>query len=152
MNDQIAEIMETAMLKETASATLYHRAAEQTDDPGAAALLRELVEAEEDHLRRLKNLDPTAFIASSAASEKQLAALKDSPHLQAPDELPGAGLPDTLRFAIKQEAQSAAFYRNLASVFSDEQARQLTLALAAQEVRHQDRLSVLYDNTVLGEN
>ena len=151
MNDQVAEIIETAMLKEVASAALYHKAAGQTDDPAAAALLRELAEAEEKHLTVLKNLSPEALIYSMESTAK-ISELKQSDHLKAPDELAGADLTGTLLFAIKQEASSVIFYKDLSGVFSDDTARKLALTLAEQELGHQQKLEQIYDRVIYIEN
>jgi rubrerythrin len=151
VNDQIAEIMETAMMKEVASAALYHRAAGLTSDPAAAALLRELAAAEENHLAALKKL-PEGEMPIQPVPHPDISRITLSEYLIAPDELPGADLPGTLLFAIRQEASAAAFYQDLADVFSDSLARELAVALSEQEREHQAALERLYETVVYVED
>jgi rubrerythrin len=151
MNDEVTDILETAMLKEVASAAMYRQAVAMTDDPAAATLLRELAVEEEEHLALLKNMKPETFLESPVA-KLRLADLRVADHLKAPDELPGADLTGSLLFAIKQEAESVTFYTDLMGVFSDAMAKKLCQALARQELAHKLQLELLYDRIVYIED
>ncbi|AKG53646.1 rubrerythrin [Dehalogenimonas sp. WBC-2] len=151
MNAEITEVLDTAMLKEVASAALYHQAAKKTDDPAAAALLKELAASEEKHLSVLKNL-PKDIVLVPTLKIETVTDLKLSDYLKGPDELNGADLTDTLLFAIKREAESAAFYVNLMDIFSDRQAKDFCRILADQEQDHKRRLESLYSRIAYLEN
>jgi rubrerythrin len=151
MNDEVADILETAMLKEVASAAMYRQAVVMTDDPAAATLLRELAAEEGEHLAMLQNLKPEA-ITESPVAKSRLTDLKVADHLKAPDELPGADLTGSLLFAIKREAESVVFYTGLMGVFNDAMAKKLCQALARQELSHKLQLELLYDRIAYYED
>ena len=151
MNVEITEVLNTAMLKEVAAAALYHQAAKKTADPAAAALLTELAAAEEKHLSILKNLPQNIVIVPSPKTQA-VTDLKLSDYLKGPDELNGADLTGTLLFAIRREAESAAFYTQLADIFNDRQAKDLCRLLADQELAHKGRLESLYSRIAYPEN
>ena len=78
--------------------------------------------------------------------------LKLSDYLKGPEELNGADLTDTLLFAIKREAESAAFYIDLMDIFSERQAKDYCQVLADQELGHKGRLESLYSRIAYLEN
>ncbi|PPD59017.1 ferritin family protein [Dehalogenimonas etheniformans] len=151
MNEQVSEILETAMLKEVASAAIYRQAATLAPEPAVATLLEELAEEEGHHLAVLKNLKPEN-IKRTPALPSRIADLKLTDHLKAPSELPGAELTETLLFAIKREAESVNFYTSLMGLFSDESAKNLCQAIAWQEMAHKAKLELLYDRIVYIED
>ena len=151
MNDEVSEILETAMMKEVASSAMYRQAVAMTDDPAAATLLRELAAEEDEHLALLKRFKPEVLI-SSTVTRSRLNEVKSASHLKAPDELPGADLTGTLLFAIKREAESFTFYADLTGVFRDAQAKKLCQALARQELAHKLQLEMLYDRIAYYED
>lgn len=151
MNDEISEVLETAMLKEVASSATYRRAAETTSDPAASALLRELAAEEDVHLVMVKNLKPEQ-LAKIPALSQLITELKTTEHLKAPDDLSGADLGETLLFAIRQEGMSVAFYTDLMGLFGSESLKNLCQALAWQELAHKARLELLYERLFYTEN
>ncbi len=151
MNDEIADILETAMLKEVASSAMYRQAVAMAGDPAAATLLRELAAEEDEHLALLKRFKPEALI-DSPVTRSRLNEVKSAGHLKAPDELPGADLTGSLLFAIEHEAESFAFYADLMGVFRDAQAKKLCQALARQELAHKLQLELLYDRIAYYED
>ena len=56
MQDELTELLDTAIYKEIASQALYEAEQSKTQDPGARALMRELAEQEAKHAQWLKNL------------------------------------------------------------------------------------------------
>jgi rubrerythrin len=151
MNDEVSEILNTAMMKEGASSALYSQAAAMTEDPAAATLLRELAAEEDEHLALLKRFKPKVLI-DSWVTRSRLNKVKSASHLKAPDELPGADLTGSLLFAIEREAESFAFYADLIGVFRDAQAKKLCQALARQELAHKLQLEQLYDRIAYYED
>ncbi len=151
MNEEVSEILETAMLKEVASAAMYRQGTMVASEPAVTTLLEELADEEGRHLAVLKNLDP-ANIKETPALKTRIADLRLSDHLKAPSELPGAELTETLLFAIKRESESVAFYTGLMGLFTDEDAKNLCQALAWQELAHKAKLELLYDSIVYAED
>ncbi len=151
MNDEVSEILDTAMMKEVASSAMYRRASAMTSDPSAATLLSELAAEEEEHLALLKRFKPEVLI-DSWVTRSRLNEIKSASHLKAPDELPGADLTGSLLFAIEREAESFTFYADLMGVFRDTQAKKLCQALARQELAHKLQLEQLYDRIAYYED
>jgi rubrerythrin len=151
MNEEISEIMETAMLKEVASSAIYRQAAALSPEPAVTTLLEELAEEEDHHLAVLKNLNPEN-VKTTPIMKNRVADLKISDHLKAPSELAAAELTETLLFAIKREAESVGFYTELMGLFGDESAKNLCQALAWQEMAHKAKLELLYDHIVYAED
>lgn len=151
MNDQVAEIMESAMMKEVASAAMYRQAAAAAEDPATAALLRELADEEDKHLAILKDVQPR-HIVDNRHHTADLTRPSLMGYLKAPDELPGADLPATILFSISQEAAAASFYRELADSLTNSFARSLAEGLADQELEHQASLEKLYQDIVYIED
>ena len=61
------------------------------------------------------------------------------------ETLEGAGLQDTLIFAMKREEESVDFYRKMAGMMREEEAKELCANLANEELGHKKRLETLYD-------
>ncbi len=56
MQDELSELLQTAIYKETASQAFYIAAQSKTDDPGAKALMKELADEELRHSQMLEGL------------------------------------------------------------------------------------------------
>jgi rubrerythrin len=67
-------------------------------------------------------------------------------YLTGGDTLEGAGMQDTLIFAIKREQQSVEFYSRMMGMMSDQGAKELCVNLANEELHHKRRLETLYDD------
>lgn len=149
MPDELTELIDTAIYKEIASQATYIAGQQKTDDPGAKALMKELAEEELKHSQWLKNLKEKGWEAQSWHPEK-VTNLKISEYLIGGDALEGAGLQDTLTFAIKREQQSIEFYSKLMSAMRDEAAKHLCEMLVQEELKHKLRLEIFYDDLFYG--
>ena len=150
MENEYMELLETAIYKEVASEAFYTVFKEKTDDPGARALMEELAEEEKKHVRWLTDFKDSGQKAGwhrSVADE-----LKIGEYLTTPERLEGAGLQDTLTFAIKREQQSTDFYSRMTGLLRNRSAKSLCRKLANEELRHKTKLEVLYDDLFLKEN
>ena len=150
MEDEYTELLDTAIYKEVASEAFYTALKEKTGDPGARALMEELAEEEKKHVRWLtdfKDKGPKKTWHRRIAAE-----LKIGEYLTAPESLEGAGLQDTLVFAIKREQQSVDFYSRMTGLLGTRSAKSLCRKLAGEELRHKIRLEVLYENLFLHED
>ena len=151
MPDELNEVLDTAIYKEIASQAVYEAAQQKTDDPGAQKLLGELAVQEIKHAEKLKGLKQRGLTERQWHPEKA-ADLKISDYLTGSDTLEGAGLQDTLIFAMKREGESMAFYRQLKGMMREETAKKLCASLENEELRHKRRLETLYDQLFYGEN
>jgi rubrerythrin len=150
MDNEYTELLDTAIYKEVASEAFYTALKEKTEDPGAGMLMEELAEEEKKHVRWLtdfKNKGLKTIWHRRIAGE-----LKIGDYLTAPDKLEGAGLQDTLVFAIKREQQSIDFYSRMTGLLRIRSAKSLCRKLTNEELRHKIRLEVLYDELFLKDN
>ena len=151
MQDELSELLQTAIYKEIASQALYIAAQNKTDDPGAKALMKELADEELRHSQMLEGLKEKDWKESHWHREK-IPNLLISEYLTGGDKLEGASLQDTLVFAMKREQHALEFYSRMMSVIREEAAKHLCEGLATEELKHKQRLEAFYDDLVYGED
>ncbi|MBI4284488.1 MAG: ferritin family protein [Chloroflexi bacterium] len=151
MLDELTELIDAAMYKEITANAFYTAAQSRTEDAGARAMLQELAEEELGHLQKLKALKEKGFDRQDFHLEP-VPNLRLSEYLASGDSLVGAGLNETLTFAIMREQQAIAFYAGFISILRDEAAKHLAEWLAQQELRHKLRLEILYDDLFYKEH
>ncbi|OGO39983.1 MAG: hypothetical protein A2147_06910 [Chloroflexi bacterium RBG_16_57_8] len=150
MQNEFSDLLDLAIYKEIASEALYTALRDKTQDPGAGALIGELAEEEKKHTRWL-----TEFKDKGAKQRWRtgvVADLKVSEHLTAADTLQGAGLQDTLVFAMRKEQQAVEFYSRMTGVLRTQTAKRLCQKLVNEELRHKLKLETMYDGLFLGED
>ncbi|MBU2536733.1 MAG: ferritin family protein [Chloroflexota bacterium] len=150
MPDELSEVLDTAIYKEIASQAMYEAAQRKTDDPGAKELLKDLARQEAKHADKLKDLRQKGLVKQWHQDE--IADLKISNYLTGGDTLEGAGLQDTLIFAMKREEESVDFYRKMMGMMREEAAKKLCANLTNEELKHKKRLETLYDQLFYGED
>ncbi|MFC1978161.1 ferritin family protein, partial [Chloroflexota bacterium] len=123
----------------------------QTQDPGAKVLMKELAQEELRHSEWLKNLKEKS-LAELSWHQERLPNLMISEYLTGGDILEGAGLQDTLAFAVKREQQAVEFYSKMTGIMRDESAKRLCEKLVHEELKHKLRLEIFYDDIFYGEN
>lgn len=151
MPDELAELLDSAIYKEIASQAVYEAAQSKTEDPGVKALLKELAKEEFGHAQRLKKLKEQE-LPKQGWHHEQVPNLKISEYLTGGEKLEGAGLQDTLIFAMKREQQAVEFYSKMVSLMRDETAKNLCASLVNEELKHKLRLEILYDDLFYGGN
>jgi len=145
MQDELSELLQTAIYKEIASQAFYSAAQSKTNDPGANALLNELAEEEFRHSQILQELTEKGWKQREWHREN-IPDLKISEYLIGGDKLEGAGLQDTLAFAMKREQHAVEFYSRMISVLRSEDAKRLCKRLVHEELKHKRKLEVFYDD------
>jgi len=151
MPDELQDILDTAIYKEIAANAFYVAGQRRTDDPGAKVLMKELAEEELGHAQWLKDFREKGWEKQDWHPEK-VPNLKISEYLTGGDTLEGAGLQDTLIFAMKREQQSIEFYSKMMSVMRDKAAKSLCQRLVNEELKHKLKLEILYDDQVYQED
>ncbi len=149
MTDELTELLDTAIYREIASQALYIAGQNKTQDPSAKALMKELAEEELKHSQWLKNLREKELAKQDWHQEK-VPNLMISEYLSGGDTLEGAGLQDTLLFAIKHEQQAVEFYSKMMGIMRDETAKHLCEKLVHEELKHKLKLETFYDDMLLG--
>ncbi|MBI4188808.1 MAG: ferritin family protein [Chloroflexi bacterium] len=151
MLDELTELLDTAIYKEIAANAFYRAGQSKSADPGARTLMRELADEELKHSQWLKEFKEKGASKSSWQAEK-IADLMIGEYLTGGDTVEGAGLQDTLTFAIKREKQAMDFYSRMMGVIRDESARRVCQRLVHEETRHKLRLEKLYEDMFYKEN
>ena len=151
MRDELTELLNTAIYKEIASEAFYIAGKKKTQDPGARALMKELAGEELRHSQLLKNLKEKGLGKLGWQREK-VPNLMISEYLTSGETLEGAGLQETLIFAMKREQQSVDFYSRMMGVVRDKDAKRLCQKLVSEELKHKLRLEVLYDDLFYGQD
>ena len=113
--------------------------------------MKELAEEELKHSQLLKNLKETGLRKPGWHQEK-VPNLMISEYLTGGETLEGAGLQDTLIFAMKREQQSVDFYSRMMGIVRDKDAKRLCQKLVNEELKHKLRLEVLYDDLFYGQD
>lgn len=151
MPDELTDLLDTAIYKEIASQAFYIAGQSKTQDPGARALMKVLAQEESRHAEWLKDLKEKGVEKLNWRQER-VQNLMISEYLTSSETLEGAGLQDTLTFAMKREQQSIEFYSKLMSVMRDEAAKRLCERLVHDELKHKLRLEMFYDDFFYGED
>jgi rubrerythrin len=145
MQDEVTELLDTAIYKEIASQAFYIAGREKTDDPGARRLMDELAQEELKHARWLEALKEKG-VASQGCQREKVPNLMISEYLSGGDSLEMASVSDTLLFAMKREQESVDFYSRMMAIMNDEAARHLCARLMREELAHKLKLETLYDD------
>ena len=151
MVDELVELIDTAIYKEIASQAFYIAGQRTTQDQGAKTLMKELAEEELKHSQWLKDIKEKG-VERSSWHQDEVPNLRISEYLTGGETLEGAGLQDTLIFAMKREQQSIEFYSRLMGVMIDEAAKHMCERLVHEELRHKLRLEMFYDDFFYGED
>jgi len=151
LSDELTELLDMAIYKEIAAQALYSAGQSKTDDAGARALLKELAEEEFGHAQRLKKLKEKGPKAPGWHRE-HVANLMISEYLTGGESLQGAGLQETLIFALKREQQAVEFYSRMMGVLRDKDAKRICEGLVHEELKHKLRLEILYDDLFYKED
>jgi rubrerythrin len=139
VRDELTELLDTAIYKEIASQAFYMAGQEKTDDSGARLLMEELAQDELKHARWLEALKERGLDSQDCQREK-VPNLMISEYLSSGDSLEGAGVQDTLLFAMKREQQAVDFYSRMMGIMKGETARRLCATLVREEMRHKLKL------------
>lgn len=151
MQDELNELLETAMYKEMASQAFYVAGQKRTEDPGAKALMKELADEEAGHYQMLKDFSGKGWEKGHWHREK-IPNLMISEYLTGGDKLETASLQDTLVFAMKREQQAVEFYSRMMSALRHEDAKRLCERLVHEELKHKLKLEIFYDDMFYGED
>jgi rubrerythrin len=151
LSDELAELLDIAIYKEIASQAFYIAGQNKTEDPGAKALMKELAEEELKHSQWLKNLKEKG-LKKRSWHPKKIPNLMISEYLTGSDTVAGAGLQDTLTFAMKREQQAIEFYSKMMGIMRDKSAKGLCQRFVAEELKHKLKLEMFYDDLFYGED
>ena len=150
-DNELADLLDSAIYKEIASQATYVAAQSRTQDPAARELLKELAKEELGHSKRLKKFKEKGLPEQKWYQEK-VPDLMLSEYLTGGNKIEGTGLQNALIFAMKREQQAIEFYAKMTGVLRNEAAKQLCENLVHEELKHKLRLETLYDSLFYAEN
>ena len=151
MPNELIELLDTAIYKEIASQAFYIAGQSRTQDPAAKALMKELAEEELAHSEWLKSFKERG-LEKRAWRQQEVSNLRISEYLTGGDTLEGAGLQDTLIFAMKRQQQAVDFYAKMMGAIRNKPAKRLCQKLVHEELKHKLRLEMFYDDLFYEED
>ena len=147
------KILEAAAKVEEQSIALYKMALENAKYPSSKVFLKQLVDQEKGHKKKLEAMieDESKMSALGAheATEQDLKIvdmMKDTPLTSESD------YKAILVYAAKREKSTYDYYKNLAMGLKGTKMGEVFSALAQEELGHKTKLEKEYDDCVLQEN
>ncbi|MFO7918763.1 MAG: ferritin family protein [Anaerolineae bacterium] len=149
MDDQMKQILQTAVQREVDAYNLYHSTAQKVERPEARSILEELAAQEVGHRERLEGLlKGERFPALSKSQQEKVVDLKITDYLVEVPLDADSDLQEVLIVAGKREKASRDLYTALGKVADDEDTKNLFRFLANQEAQHKKRVETLYEKVV----
>jgi len=143
IGDSGDEILELAISKEMESYHFYMALARHVDTVKMRDVFEELAREEMEHKARL---ELEIIKMGKVVPGRQDHAGPDSDYILSSDEAPlNIDYKDMLLLAMEKEGASFRTYVDLVARARDDQARELLLALAEEEVKHKLRFKKEYD-------
>lgn len=143
------EIIAFCLKFEQEAVALYRRLAEMTPDEAAKSRYKALAEMEQEHVRRLENLDEEAFLG---APPIKIIDLKITDYLTPiePDE--NLTTQEVLIMAAQREKTARELYLTLARKYAGEPfLAEFFTMMADEEAQHKHALETEYERHILGE-
>lgn len=142
--------LELALSMEEESIQLYTSAQEKVVNLGSVKLLKELVEEEKKHKKKIEDaLKDLAKLEEIGRYEIKLHDLKIVDYLKDVSLSSNADYQQLLIFAGKREKATHDLYMNLARKCRATKIRDMLINLAREELKHKYRLEQEYDDTIL---
>jgi rubrerythrin len=145
-------IIRRAIRFEEDAHNFYIGASEMVKFPHVKDMLNELAGEEVKHKQKLEGLlagDTEQIIA--AKQGQKIEDLKLAEYLVAPPLDKDATFQDVLMIAMQREKNSHDFYNLMAGMAASEGAKGLFQFLAQEELRHKNKVEVLYDDIIYQE-
>jgi rubrerythrin len=139
--------MKLALKREKASLKLYNDWAAQVKDPTAKKFLKDLALDELEHVHLLERALYEGKTEGLASKEVQ--TMKLANYFVDVDLTSELSLQDAMIFALKDEKQSAEFYRNMAGMCTGSPMQELFNRLEKEELKHIQKLEVDYEKTFM---
>jgi rubrerythrin len=143
-------IVNFAIQKEQEAVDFYHDLAARIKNRSLTAELLKIADMEVQHRERLKKLDLVAAIGGATA--RKVTDLKIADYLVAQEPSPSMTWQDILNIAMHREMASMRLYTDLATIVSDQGAKQLFENLAVEETAHKLFFEKTWDEEILTEN
>jgi rubrerythrin len=142
-------LVSLAIERETEAYEFYTQAAKRSELLSSAKLLKELSEQELGHRKKLEAALKQGVCSTFACKNVTQFNKMDLDRYLAPVPLaPSSSPQDILIVAIKKEEAAHDFYNALSELTKDAPNRVIFETLAAEELKHKERLQNLYDEKI----
>lgn len=141
------QALKLAIKREKASLKLYNDWSSKAKDPAAKKFFKELALEELDHVHLLER----ALYEGKAGSlgEKEVQTMKLSDYFIDIELAGDLTLQDAMIFALRDEKQSAEFYKNMAGMCTGSPMQSLFNRLEKEELKHIQKLEVDYEKAFM---
>lgn len=139
----LKEVLEKAIQKEVEARLLYVDLSQKVNNKAAEESFQELAQQEQGHQNLLEQYR-RGELKDGALSRGQVVDYKIAEHLDQPEISPEMELKEVFLLAANREKASHEFYLSLARVHPAGKVKRLLEELAAQELKHKQRVEFLY--------
>ena len=147
--ESVEEILKLAIEREIEAFNLYSNAAKSTNNSAIRKAMEEMAEQERGHRIKLENIAAgNVRWAIRRSRTEQVTDLRLSDHLEGGSLDPGADYQDILLFAAKREKAAHEFYEAMTEMLDDPLIQNVFQMLAAEELKHKNRLEKIYEEVV----
>jgi|Deesub1362A_J573_1020465.scaffolds.fasta_scaffold00141_4 rubrerythrin len=141
----IEEIIDFAIKREEEAYNFYKEWSEKVK-PEIKPVFEKLAQEEGKHKQKLLEVKSGELRKFVESGSKEVLDLKMSDYLVDVEVKPDMSYQDALILAMKREKSAFKFYEDFANKTSDENIKDLFIALAQEEARHKLKLEMLYDD------
>lgn len=142
----LESLINVAIAREEAAYAFYKELQEKIDDKEVYETLEFLAGEEQKHREFLVGYKE-GRLGADALQMSDAVDYKIAEHLEAPDPDADMESKDVYLVAANRELQSHNFYKALADIHPDGEAREVLLKMASQELKHKEKVEYLYANT-----
>lgn len=145
-NQRLSALIERAIKNEEEAYEFYMSLHRLVEDPVAKETLQFLAGEEKKHREFLTayrdGRRPFSALKMDDAIDYRIAQYVDAPDIQK-----NMNSIEVYLVAAHRELNSYNFYKNLAAIQPEGEAREMLLQMAAQELKHKEKVEYLYSNT-----
>ena len=147
MSDKkLASLIDIAIDREIQARDFYKGLADRIEDPTVKDTLTFLAGEEQKHREFLEGYR-SGLYESESLRLTDVVDYKIAEHLEEPDTTKDMNSAEVYLVAAHRELQSCRFYRALADLHPDSEARTMLLRMAQEEMKHKEKVEFLYSNT-----
>jgi len=143
---KLGTLIDIAIEREEVAYAFYTSLMEKIDDQSVKDTLEFLANEEKKHREFLINYREGHYAATGMEMADSI-DYKIAEHLETPDPDKDVDSKDVYLIAAHRELQAYNFYRALAELHPDGDAKEMLLAIASQELKHKEKVEYLYANT-----
>jgi rubrerythrin len=145
-NTDFDAIIDKAIANEEEASQFYLKLSEMVTDKMAKDTLFYMADEEKKHKKYLLRYRQESFI-NTAVKDIEEKNNKIAEILHIPRVKPNMESKDVYLLAAERELNSYNFYMGMASLHPDGEIKQMLLKMAAEEMKHKEKVEYLYTNT-----